>query len=355
MRATDTLFVSMISGTLPIGSAIAATYEIPAFSLRAVQDPDVAATLAWMRNVILGSFLLLASCGGSDAQSTASDAGTAPPPTTITPTDAGTAVDAGSDAGVDPCGSALFCETFESYPTVTTIANNQKLGPWHAELVAGSTMMLDATHVTSGTSALHVHIDQGKTAGGRLLADGVQPILAGTPTHLYGRMRMYIDANGTSINWTFFGASGKVAAGSPEAGRSATYAFSSLPVSNANSYAFVYGLSQQGDNQGDNAYHDCYDHSTTPMPSAWACLAFELDSTTRKLRLYKDGGATAILSMDNTGQGCVAPTVGTSPWYGPVVSQLYTGARSFHAMDAPLDVWIDDLVIDTKPVSCPVQ
>ena len=309
-----------------------------------------------MRNVILGSLLVLASCSSDDAKpATTTDAGTTT--TTIPAVDAGTGsvVDAGSDAGVDPCGSALFCEKFESYPTITTITNNQKFGPWHAELIAGSTMVLDGTHVTSGTSALHVHIDQGKTAGGRLLSDGDQPILAGTPTHLYGRMMMYIDPNGTSINWTFFGVNGKVAAGSPEAGRTATYAFSSLPVKNANSYAFVYGLSPTGDTMGDNAFHDCYDHSTTPMPSAWACVAFELDSTARKLRLYKDGAATPILSMDNTGQGCVAPTVGTSPWYGPVVSQLYTGARSFHDMDAPLDVWIDDLVVDTKPVSCSAQ
>ena len=306
-----------------------------------------------MRNVILGSLFVLVSCGSDDATTAATtDAGA----TKTTPLfDAGpaTVVDAGTDAGVDPCGSALFCDKFEGYPSVTAIANAQKLGPWHAELSAGATMVLDGTHTTSGASALHVHIDQGKTSGGRLLADGDQPIFAGTPTHLYGRMMMYIDPNGTSINWTFFGVNGKVAPGSAEAGRTATYAFSSLPVSNANSYAFVYGLSPTGDAMNDSAFHDCYDHSTTPMPSAWACVAFEIDSAARKLRMYKDGAAAPILSMDDHGQGCVAPTVGTSPWYGPIVTQLYTGARSFHDMDAPLDVWIDDLVVDTKSISCP--
>jgi hypothetical protein len=57
--------------------------------------------------------------------------------------------------------------------------------------------------------------------------------------------------------------------------------------------------------------------------------------------------------VDDHGNGCVAPTVVTSPWYGPSITQLYAGAWSFHAMDALLDVWIDDLVFDTKPVSCP--
>jgi len=51
--------------------------------------------------------------------------------------------------------------------------------------------------------------------------------------------------------------------------------------------------------------------------------------------------------------GCVAPTAVTSPWYGPTITQLFAGAWSFHAMNAPLDLWIDDLVVDTKPVACP--
>jgi len=36
------------------------------------------------------------------------------------------------------------------------------------------------------------------------------------------------------------------------------------------------------------------------------------------------------------------------------VTQLYVGAWSFHAMNAPLDVWLDDVVVDTKPVTCPM-
>jgi hypothetical protein len=91
----------------------------------------------------------------------------------------------------------------------------------------------------------------------------------------------------------------------------------------------------------------------TPMPSTWACVSFEMDSVARKLRMYKDGAATPILSVDDHGKGCVAPTVVTSPWYGPAITQLFVGAWSFHAMNAPLDVWIDDVVVDTKPVACP--
>jgi hypothetical protein len=267
------------------------------------------------------------------------------------PTDASPPSDGETDAApADPCGTAAFCEKFDGYAGVTAIANNQKLGPWHAALQAGATMALDGTHKTSGSSALHVHIDNAVTAGGRLFADGAQPIFSTKPTHVYGRMMMYIDPNGTSIHWTFFGVNGPADPTSPAAGRNASYILSSLPKNNVNTYSFVYGLSAQG----SDGYHDCSSQSSTSMPTAaWACVAFDMDSVARKLRMYKDAAATPILSVDDHGTGCVAPTAVTSPWYGPTVTQLYAGAWSFHPMNAPLDVWIDDVVVDTKPVTCP--
>jgi hypothetical protein len=210
-------------------------------------------------------------------------------------------------------------------------------------------MGLDGAHKISGANALHVHIDNAVTAGGRLFSDGMQPIFATKPTHVYGRMMMYIDPNGTSVHWTFFGVNGVAEPTSPAAGRNASYIMSSLPRSGVNTYSFVYGLQALG----TDPYHDCSSQSMTPMPSAWACISFEMDSVARKLRMYKDGAATPILSVDDHGKGCVAPTVVTSPWYGPAITQLFVGAWSFHAMNAPLDVWIDDLVVDTKPVTCP--
>ena len=305
-----------------------------------------------MRSVLLlVASVTLGACASDDAvtppiaDASALDAVTSDATQDVTTTDAPVDV-----APVDPCGGALFCETFESYPTVKTIADTQKFGPWHAALKTGATMALDGTHVTSGANALHVHIDNTVTAGGRLFADGAQPIFASSPTHLYGRMKMYIDPNGTSIHWTFFGLNGPADPSSPAAGRNASYILSSLPKAGVNTYSFVYGLSAKA----PDGYHDCSSQSATQMPTAaWSCVSFEIDSITRKLRMYKDTNTTPILSVDDHGNGCVAPTVFTDPWYGPVVSQLFVGAWSFHAMNAPLDVWVDDVVVDTKPVTCP--
>jgi hypothetical protein len=263
----------------------------------------------------------------------------------------GAMVDAGVDSGpADPCDTALFCEKFDSYPGTTKIDDKQKFGPWHAALKQGATMDLDGLHTTSGSNALHVHIDNAVTAGGRLFADGAQPIFANKPTLVYGRMMMFIaDPNGTSIHWTFFGVNGGAEPSSPAVGRNASYILSSLPKNGVNTYSFVYGLQAQG----NDGFHDCSSQSKTQMPSAWACISFDMDSVARKLRMYKDGAVDPILSIDDHGNGCVAPTSVTDPWYGPAVDQLFVGAWSFHQMNAQLDVWIDDLVVDDKPVACP--
>jgi hypothetical protein len=330
---------------------------------------------------LIGSATAMGSCGGdhtTDTSHTGPDSGSSSGAAGSTssggssggsggssgsssgPADSGGSIDSGhgaSDAAadaapVDPCGSSLFCEKFDSYAGVTAVADKQKFGPWHAALATGATLALDGMHKVSGDSALHVHIDNAVTAGGRLFADGAQPIFASKPTHVYGRMMMYIDPNGTSIHWTFFGVNGDAEPSSPAVGRNAQYIMSSLPKNGVNTYSFVYGLAAIG---GDSdGYHDCSSQSGTSMPTAaWACVSFEMDSVARKLRMYKDGAATPILSVDDHGTGCVAPTSVTSPWYGPAITQLFVGAWSFHPMNAPLDVWIDDLVVDTKPVTCP--
>lgn len=252
----------------------------------------------------------------------------------------------------DPCGDALLCDTFEAYAGTTSIADNDELGFWRASVEEnGATMDLDGTHVVSGTKALHVSIAKDATAGGRLFANGMRPLFQGTPMHVYGRMQMYIDPNGPSVHWTFFGASGSADASSPVAGRRATYLMSSLPDQNdLNTFSFVYGLEAQG---GD-PFHDCYYRSPTAMPSpGWTCVQFEMDGAARKLSMSLDGAPTPAGSVDDHGQGCVGNVPGDSPWYGPEVDEVYVGAWSFHPMQAPLEVWIDDVVVDTKPVLCP--
>lgn len=269
--------------------------------------------------------------------------------TTASPAD-DTTTTAGPDMGpmLEPCPASAFCEPFDDYAE-TDLADGQTFGPWRASLSqAGAMMDLDGTHTTSGNAALHVRLEQGDAAGGRLFtADGL-PFLAGSPTHVYGRMMMYIAESGTSVHWTFFGVQGPAEPSAPLAGNYASYIMSSLPADGVNTYSFVDGLA------GGPDFQDCWARGDTPMPTGqWTCVSFEMDGLARRLRMYVDGDPTPIVAVDDTGQGCVAPVAGDSLWYGPEIDQMFVGTWSFHPMQAPLEVWIDDLVVDTAPVACP--
>lgn len=255
-------------------------------------------------------------------------------PSADTPVDAGFA-----------CPASALCESWDGY-TETAIGNDQAFGPWSATLSdTGATMELDGAHTTSGGRALHVRLEAGTTSGGRLYASS-GALVDAHPTHVYGRMRMFVEPSGTSVHWTFFGVEGDAEPSSPFAGSYAAYIMSSLPRSGTNTFSFVDGLSRP------DGYQDCWHQSTEAMAvGRFQCVTFEMDSVARRLRMSVDG--TEIAAVDGTGQGCVSPVAGDSPWYGPVVDRLFVGAWSFHPMDAPLEVWIDDLVVDTAPVACP--
>jgi hypothetical protein len=165
---------------------------------------------------------------------------------------------------------------------------------------------------------------------------------------VYGRLMMYIAESGTSVHWTFFGVQGPAEPSAPLAGSYASYIMSSLPSDGVNTYSFVDGLA------GGPDFQDCWARGETPMPTGqWTCVSFEMDSLERRLRMYVDGDPNPIVAVDDTGQGCVSPVAGDSLWYGPEIEDLFVGTWSFHPMQAPLEIWIDDLVVDTAPVACP--
>ncbi len=134
--------------------------------------------------------------------------------------------------------------------------------------------------------------------------------------------------------------------GTTSAGATATYLFSAFNSSpdGGNDFSDVYGNSMTG--------QDCYHGSTQPMPvDRIACVTFEMDAPNRKYRLTLDGNPVPSMDLNNEGDGCVTPP--NQSWWGPDFSQFYMGALSFHPMSGPLDLWVDDLIVDTNPISCP--
>lgn len=250
---------------------------------------------------------------------------------------------------VDFCGGALFCEDFEDYDAVE-LENGEQIGPWAVVLNGDNRGMdIDSSRATSGAKALHVFLEAGTDdAGGRLRASGDLPVLAGNPTHLYGRMMMYLEPVATSVHWSFFRLVGEAEPGSPVAPRSARYLLSSL--SDSGYYSFVYGLEASG----GNPFVDCSQRQdATLLEGTWTCVSFELDSVNRQLRMWLDGAADPAVEVDNTGQQCVGDVPNDTPWYGPAAEEFFLGAQTFHPMSGRLDVWFDDVVLDVNPLPCP--
>jgi len=251
------------------------------------------------------------------------------------------------DASVDgprgvTCGNQPLCENFEALPR-GALTHNARVGGFRADVQAGGTLAIDTTRAYSGTQSLKAHIDGGGSGGGRLWASG-GVLFAQPRRHLYGRFMMWNATDANSVHWTLFGAAGVVPSG-PAAGHTTTYLFSA--AEDKRWMAVFY------DNQTNQ---DCWHHADEPVPVAtpsdhWTCVAFEAEADAIHYRLSLDGRAIDSFSVDTTGDGCLA-VPGTTPWYGPDFDRFYLGAVSFHAMSGPLDVWFDDLVVDTAPVRC---
>ncbi|MEZ4398618.1 MAG: hypothetical protein R3B06_01270 [Kofleriaceae bacterium] len=245
----------------------------------------------------------------------------------------------GADAPDDPCVGRPLCERFDGLPP-GPVADGATVGPYRAQVVPGGTLAIDGTHAFSGSQALHAHIDGGSAGGGRLFATG-GALFAPTQRHLYGRFMMWNATDASSVHWTLTGASGVIPDG-PSAGHTATYLWSA--AEDKRWMAVFYD---------DQTAQDCWHHAAEPIPvGTWTCVAFEADAEQLRYRLSLDGRAITSFDVDTTGQGCLnAP--GDTPWYGPSFERLYLGAVSFHPMSGPLDVWYDDLIVDTVPVACP--
>ncbi len=285
------------------------------------------------RSAVAMSLLTLAACSSSPVTFDAA------------PDDAAVTRDAsGGDAAPGlVCAGQPLCETFDTLPT-GTLAHNAAIGGFTADVQGGGGLAIDTTRAFSGTQSLKAHIDGGGGGGGRLWArDGA--LFAEPRRHLFGRFMMWNATDASSVHWTLFGASGVVPTG-PSAGHTTTYLFSA--AEDKQFMAVFY------DNQ---TAQDCWNHADEPIPVAtatdhWTCVAFEADADAIHYRMSLDGRPITSFSVNTTGQGCLNAASDT-PWYGPTFDQFYLGAMSFHDMSGPLDVWFDDLVVDTAPVACP--
>lgn len=261
----------------------------------------------------------------------------------------GAAKDASSDAPAsDPCATARFCETFESYAVGKAPA-----GGWKTQTNMGAVSVVDTEHFGGGKSAKFTTeaASGGKTAYIRLDQASVFPVPG---NNYFGRMMARLEAApDQSVHWTFIQSGGVVTGDTYHA----LYRYGGQqPVKNGSTFVgtqLMANYDTPDSYSGKGPSSDCWNHSNGKvMPVAkWTCVEWQFDGAHDTLRFWLDGAAIDALTVQGTGQGCVHQDK-TFEWKAPTFADVELGWESYQ-MDTERTLYIDDVVISTTRVGCP--
>jgi len=262
----------------------------------------------------------------------------------------GAGAGAGGTAGTtgDPCGTAIFCDDFESYSV-----GSPPGGMWSVETDAGEAVV-DSTEKVSGEKSVMVSTDAGGGGGAfiRLMDASVFPV----PGNAYfGRMMFRLESAPTAaVHWTIIQGGGVV----PNATHRALYRYGGQhPVMDGANFV---GSQLMANYETPDWYSDmstpgsdCWQHAGGDVlpTGTFACIEWEFDGPNDTMRFWLDGTAIDSLTVTGSGDGCVnAPADFT--WSAPEFETLDLGWE-FYQQDEARTAWIDDVVISTTRVGCP--
>jgi hypothetical protein len=253
------------------------------------------------------------------------------------PGDATSAVtsDAAGDMGIAPpvpagdCKGIKFCDDFESYPV-----DQPPKGAWTATApTGGATLVVDGTRPFSGTKSIHITTPGMKAAAMIRLPKALFPL---PQNNLFGRMMVFFVKAPIMTHFTLFASGGPIADG-----RNQTY---SLGGHNNGRIFFGYGPPE-----------DYGRSSQTLWPNGrWACIRWQFDGSAgadglpkSELRAWLDGKALDDMTIiKNTGAGKDWPA--PNPFSGGSL-----GFANYQIITATVELWIDDLAVDSRPLDCP--
>jgi len=236
---------------------------------------------------------------------------------------------------LEPCATNPYCNNFESIAV-----GERPLG--FKTVSAGNKMSVAENKAFSGKRSLYIEAASGTAMFTVFLGERFKnPKRVG-----YARMMVWMEnlpgASGSS-HWNIMGMSGatKVATGN---GGSAGISFGG-PDGNPGNW-FIY--------LGANS--DCTKRTQPPvLPlQQWVCVEQRVDeSTTTNYGVSINGKEITALSLkwNATGASCVGGA--SNIWNIPDVQSFGFGWNHYHAQNTPIKMWIDDVVVDEKPIGCP--
>jgi hypothetical protein len=237
-----------------------------------------------------------------------------------------------SCAHLDHAPQATLSDDFEGYAP-----GGPPGAGWQVQTGGGGTLVVDDTQAFSGTRSVHIKVPRA-VAKARIRQG--RPVLPLPGNNLHGRMMVRLTPGWSGDHTDLVSARGMIADG----------AAAELYVS-ARPYLFV-------------AYHPhhCTKKGKTNLPlGRWVCLQWQFDGSRKRdgtakneVRVWIDGALVndaVLLGAGGTCREGVNP-----PWVVPVFDSFSVGWQNWNnAMPVPVEMWIDDVAIDSKAIACPAN
>lgn len=254
-----------------------------------------------------------------------------------------------SSGGANTC-EAAFCDGFESF------ASGDKPGaPWTVTENSG-TVVVDQSRAFSGKQSIKFSTTGSANYKSVLIAHPDVNLLRGGSDIVYGRMMFWLESAPTGdVHWTFIAGEGPVP-GQPY--RASLRYGGQHPIVNGGTFV---GSQLMANYETPDIYAtppvgpatDCWQHSQQKVVPVgkWSCVMWSFDTANDEMRFWLDGTELADLHVIKKGEGCVNQPM-DYVWDAPEIAKMYVGWESYQSDDSRT-MWIDDVVIDTKPIACP--
>lgn len=222
-------------------------------------------------------------------------------------------------------------------------------------------MQLSSEHAFSGTHSVKI-----TGAGGGYNANYLIHDLTSVPElqeKMFGRMMIRLSSeNSQGGDFTFIQADGgpRAASGAP-AGTSVMYRGR---LDGRNDHFMANYDTWLDNGSGSTAWlTDCWAHpnniSSPPQEyvipkDQWACVQWEFDADANSLKFWLNDNELSQIQVINQGDGCIDSSTQNNVWWGPQsFTNLRLGIEQYHGNARPRTMYIDDIAIDDRYVSCP--
>lgn len=253
-------------------------------------------------------------------------------PSTAPDRDAAPPADASQLRGISPEGEAgqpnctgLFCEDFES--------GNIDPAVWDTKTFGGQTVAVQSTTVAHGKYAVQFHANPNLVSYDFIVTKSAPAALS---AHLFGRAYFYITPKPPAEHMEFFFAG---TAGFPN--------LKYIEVAGAGAawqLTYVDLMVASGQATSSPGTQEKYSGGGTIPVQEWTCLEWEVNDAPDQETVYVDG-AEDVSFPSITVNGVSSGLVGGFTDFG-------FGYYAWHPASTPIDIYYDDIVLDTQRVGC---